>query len=210
MAAELKIEKPRTYIHEGDLLAKGIYGLNFGSAAKAEFEYNVYDGAAEVASGSVNFDLGSNATRRKMAVRYPKQLEKVYGNVVNFEWEMDYRNQGAQITIKGKDDGKTYYNKVVPLPVRHGKVLDEVYYYSAAPQLVDSRAYFALPDGRYTYTIKEHVRSTAINAQSITGEFQMAAGDPAAREVYSISGNISYFGKAEQAHVTTDAYVQRR
>ena len=66
---------------------------------------------------------------------------------------------------------------------------------------------WSCPAGRYTYTITEYVRSTGITPQSITGQFQMVPEDAAAREVYSISGNISYFGKADQNRIVTDVHT---
>ncbi len=201
------VQKPRSYFHEGDLLAQNMLGMNFGAATSGAFSYTVSDGADVVSTGSVTFDLGTNAGRRRMKARYPVQLEKVYGNVVKFEWEMDYRNAGATMQIVGIDDGITYYNETIPLPLRRGKVTDNVYYYTATPQTMDGKRYVNLPAGRYQYTITEFIRSTGITKQSITERFQVVKEEGQGREIYSISGNISYFGRAETAEDVVALHV---
>lgn len=197
--ANIDVEKPRNFLHEGDLLIKGIKGLPFGAATTATFTYFVFDGTDQLATGSFSYNLGTTATRRAMKAVYPIQLEKVYGSLVEFKWEMDYRNEGVAIVIKGLDDGKTYYNDTNALPVRHGKILDESYFFTTTPQTLNGKAYFSLPPGRYTYTLTEYVNSTGVTKKSVTERFQVVTDETLAQEIYSISGNISYFGKAETA-----------
>ncbi len=207
--ATFNVDKPRTFFHEGDMLAAGVNGLDFGAATKVTFDYTVSHCEEVLKSGIFCYDLGTVATRRKMKARYPVQLQKVFGTVVNFEWEMDYRTEGARISIIGMDDGKTYYDELVPLPTRHGKITDEIYFYHAAPQLMDGKKFFELPPGRYEYIIKEYIRTTSgeLTKQAITERFQLVDESEESRELYSISGNVSYFGKAEMSAFTQELHT---
>ena len=198
----MQINKPRNYFHEGDLIANGILGLDFGATTARTFGYSVLDGTTVIESGSLFFDLGSNATRRQMKGKYPTQSVPVFGNNIEFEWEMDYRNQGAAIKIVGVNDGVTYYDGIVPLPEMHGKPTDLNYYYTARPLMENGRTFINLTPGLYEYTITEHVRSTAINKKTFRERFQVDTGcdiDDLGRDIYSIEGVIDYKGRAETA-----------
>ncbi len=207
--ATVDVKKPRTFFHEGDLIAAGINGLDFGAATQVAFDFAVTHGEAVITNGTFCYNLGTTADRRIMAPQKPVQGEEVFGSNVEFQWKMDYRNEGARISIKGIDDGKTYYDGLINLPVRHGRITDDDYYYSVVPQNIDGKTYFTLPPGRYTYTIKEYVRTTsgALTKQSITEWFQVASNDEIARDIYSISGTISYFGKASMVDTRVDIYT---
>ncbi|MGI5868331.1 MAG: PKD domain-containing protein [Kiritimatiellia bacterium] len=212
VAANVYIKRPRNFLHEGDLIAAGVNGLPFGAATTGMFEYTVMLGTEVIDQGSFAYDLVTpQEPRRTMAPKEPVQGEVVFTPNVEFKWRMDYRTQGARIVIKNKTTGATMYDKLVNLPVRHGHTAGD-YFYSAVPQTLDGKAFFTLPPGSYTYTITEHLNTTAIPRQSITEWFQVydpdnphtcPPGDPGCpqasggRESYSISGNVYYFGKAE-------------
>ena len=209
--ASVNIKRPRNFMHEGDLIAAGVNGLPFGAATKGTFEYSVLLGSTLLEKGMFSYDLvTTQEPRRTMTSKEPVQGEVVFTPNVEFKWRMDYRNQGARIVIKNKTTNATVYDSIVHLPVRHGNTAGD-YFYSAVPQTLDGKAFFTLPPGAYTYTITEHLNTTAIPKQSFTEWFQVGepAGDPSCpepaggRESYSISGNVYYFGKAEMQEATT-------
>lgn len=216
VAANVYIKRPRNFMHEGDLIAAGVNGLPFGAAKSGSFQYSVLLGTTIVAQGTFSYDLETTQEpRRAMEAIQPVQGEVVYTPNVEFKWKMDYRNQGARIVITNRVTGAKLYDGLVNLPVRHGRLGGSDYYYSATPQTVDGKAYFTLPKGSYGYTITENLNTTAITKKSVSGWFQI--GDPAAdpgcpepagaRESYSISGNVYYFGKAEMTETKTDLHV---
>ena len=208
------INKPRTYMHEGDLIANKIYGLDFAANIERAFTYRVLDGAAIIATGAFSYDLGNytfgegHARQRSgMSAISPKQKEVLYSGIVEFKWKMDYRTEGAKIKIESKNASgastKVYFDALVPLPVRHGKYTSQDYYFTCSPQLLNGKQFFDLPElpkgHYYEYTITEHVNTTSatFSKKSFTETFQISKDEDAARGIYSISGNISYFGKAE-------------
>lgn len=197
--ASIKIPAPRTFMHEGDLINAGLYGLDFASTATPNFSYTVSDGTDIIKTGVIKWNLGTNASRRKMEAKEPSEV--VNGSYVQFAWKMDARNAGARITIKSKDGSKTYYDAIIPVPVQHGTDEDADMYYTAVPQLEDGKSFFSLPDGDYTYTIKENVPGSAVTPQSVTGTFTVQ-NDGSARDTYSISGVIEYYGKVNNEKVT--------
>ena len=187
----VSIRAPRTWLHEGDIINAGIKGIPFGANTKPFIEYEVLFGQTQIKKGIFKWDLGVG-NRREMKLISP--VGEINGSLVEFKWQMDYRNQGAKITIKNSA-GTTVYNDIVLLPVRHGDVEDVDTYYSTFPQLENGKGgYLTLPDDTYTYTITEYINGTGITKQSISGEFVMNnKGTP--RMNYSVAGNISYYGK---------------
>lgn len=190
-AHKFEIRAPRTWLHEGDIIRSGLKGIPFGTSQNPYVEYEVWAGDTKIKESTLTWDLGVGS-RREMKLISP--VEEINGSLVEFKWQMDHRTQGAKIVIKNSG-GKTVYDNVVLLPVRHGSVEDVDMYYSAYPQLENGKGgYITLPDDTYTYTITEYINGTGIKAQSITGEFVINnTGSP--RMNNSICGNISYQGK---------------
>ena len=196
--AGIVVEAPRTFIHEGDYIEAGIKGINLGSSGTDTYDWSVVanNGAGEflVKEGTFLQSVVPNVgSRRTMKAVSPIAGSTVYGSLVEFKWEMDWRTEGVTFEIKKGDT--TVLNKYVPFPVRHGKVTDDDYYYTYIPQLEDGRKIVDLPDGTYTYTIKENIRSTAVTAQGVTGTFTIANAQDASRVHAAITGHIHYYGR---------------
>lgn len=177
----LNVKKPRTFMHEGDFIAAGINGLDFGAGTSAAFEYNVTHGDDVVSSGVIPYNIGVTANRKTMKPISPAQGEFVTGANVEFKWDMDYRNEGARLSIYnrgagGTNEGTAVYDDLINFPVRHGSVTSEGYYYSAVPQNVNGKTTFSLPPGSYNYTIKEFIKTTSdtLTKQTTNDWFQVA------------------------------------
>ena len=176
--ATVDVKKPRTFLHEGDLVVADHNGLEFGAATQVVFDYTVTHGDDIISSGVFSYDLGTDADRKTMEIQYPTTNDVItVGSDVEFRWKMDYRNEGSRISITGLDDEITYYDQLINFPVRHGRITDDWFYYSAVPQNVDGKEYFTLPPGSYNYTIKEYIRTTSgdLTKQQITGTFEVVA-----------------------------------
>ncbi len=149
-----KVQKPRNYFHEGDLIAAGVNGLPFGGRNSVTFEWYVFDGTETTGASSnqiwpvpgasnpqntitYNYEgassddttssyfVNADTGRRTMQAIYPKDGETVHGPLVDFRWAMDHRNEGVTITIKNLDTGTTHIGSlVVPIPWRHGVAAD--------------------------------------------------------------------------------------
>ena len=149
-----KVQKPRNYFHEGDLIAAGVNGLPFGGRNSVTFEWYVFDGTETTGASSnqiwpvpgasnpqntitYNYEgassddntssyfVNADTGRRTMQALYPKDGETVHGPLVDFRWAMDHRNEGVTITVKNLDTGTTHIGGlVVPLPWRHGAAAD--------------------------------------------------------------------------------------
>lgn len=176
----VNVKKPRTFMHEGDFIAAGINGLDFGARTVAAFEYNVTHGDDVISSGVISYNLGVTPYRVIMDVIYPTTNDVVDGTGVEFKWKMDYRNEGALLSIfnRGPDGlnlGSPLYDDLINFPVRHGSITSKGYYYSAVPQNVNGKTTFSLPPGSYNYTIKEYIKTTSgtLTKQSTNDWFQV-------------------------------------
>ena len=176
------VKKPRTFMHEGDLIAAGVHGLDFGAGTQATFVYTVMHCDDLISSGSIYYNIGVTANRKTMKAISPAQGEFVTGANVEFKWDMDYRNEGARLSIYsrgagGTNEGTAVYDGLINFPVRHGSVTSEGYYYSAVPQNVNGETTFSLLPGSYNYTIKEFIRTTSgsLTKQTTTDWFQVVA-----------------------------------
>ena len=207
------VQAPRLFFHEWDQIRLGKknndpteYGLNLGVTNVIGVTWNVAasDGyrSEKIAQGDFVVNAGlppgsERDPRRTMRAVWPTQLTKVYGSVVEFEWEMDWRNAGVRFLLENIDDEDNpveMFNGVIPMPVRHGKTTTQNYYYTCKPQLEDGLRFLDLPSGKYRYTITERPRTSMFAAQQISGTFQKVNEDTA-RSVHSISGRIEYYGK---------------
>ena len=193
------VEAPRTFFHEGDILNAGQNGLNLGTGTDMSVSYRVYDSNnALITNGEFRVTAVGNTPRRTMRTKYPVQSTQVYGAVAELQWEMDWRNQGVRVTLRNEDTGETYINnQAYPLPIRHGLTTDDTYYYSLKPQLGANGRFVSLPAGTYSYTITELINTTGVTPQSVSGKFQLVTSDTN-RNLYSISGTMKYFGKAQE------------
>ena len=199
------IDAPRTYIHEGDFIRHGVYGINGGTAATDAFSWTVAsdNGLEEtvIAEGTfVSSAVPNVGARRAMSAKNPISYATVNGAVVELQWEMDWRNAGVNITIEkvdGADAGVKIDNLCVPLPIRHGKSSSLDYYYTAKPQLESGKSFVSLSSGTYRYRIVERPKSSAVSAQSVEGYFRLV-NDDSARDTFSVSGDVKYFGKVMQ------------
>ena len=218
------VKAPRLFFHEWDQIRLGKksgnaseYGLNLGITNAINVSWNVAasDGfrSDKIAQGNFVVNAGlppgsSQNPRRPMRAVYPTQLTKVYGSVVELEWEMDWRNAGVHVKIENidGDDPVEVFNGVIPMPVRHGKTTTENYYYTCKPQLEDGLRFVDLPVGAYRYTITERPRTTLFSPQSVSGEFQMVREDTA-RGVHSISGRVEYYGKVMEPTTVAEGFA---
>ena len=206
--AGITIEAPRTFIHEGDYIEHGLKGIDLGDLGTADadqFEWTVVadNGLGQeekVAEGQFVVALAPNhGPRRTMKARAPLSGSTVYGAIVEFEWEMDWRTEGVFFTVKNAAGNAVsgLNNLYVPFPVRHGKTTDDDYWFSYIPQMEKGRSFVSLPSGTYTYTIKENIRSTGVTPQTVTGTFTIDDSD-FKRGLYSAEGSIRYYGKVMQ------------
>ena len=102
----LNVKKPKSFMHEGDIFGVGINGLDFGGAGtQATFEYTVIHCDDLISSGSIYYNLGVTANRKTMKAISPAQGEFVTGANVEFKWDMDYRNEGARLSIYNRGAG---------------------------------------------------------------------------------------------------------
>ena len=210
----IRVEAPRTFVHEGDYLEAGIRGIDFGNATVDRFSWSAVanNGLAEeiVAEGEFVSSLVPNTgSRRTMKAVSPVAGSTVYGSLVEFQWEMDWRTEGVFFTVKDSAGKvvKGLDNLYVPLPVRHNRTTDDDYYFTYVPQLENGRSIVDLPSGTYTYTIKENVRSTAVTAQSVSGTFKIDNADTS-RVRAAINGHVHYYGRLGTALVPGKVVVQ--
>ena len=200
-------------------LTSPYYGFYLGSYSNSVIKWSaeVWDGSAsaEVTNGAFKITAPLKENRRKMEAKYPTQLTKVRGNTVQFEWKMDAHNSGVVFNLwkldgpeawdgtsstPGPDDKtgmvrtQVITNMVVPFPVRHGRVSHESCYWSAIPQMENGESFLKLEDGLYEYTITERPQTDLVEPESVTERFQLVNDDDA-RGLYTVSGNIRYFGK---------------
>lgn len=231
------IQAPRTFFHEedlrrceqyleetdengrptGNLLPTGSYvgyGFNLGTTNSIVMTWwvNASDGVSSqtIKADSFRIFAGTEPDRRAMKARYPTQLTKVHGNVVEFEWEMDWRNAGVQFDlyrIGDIDEGEPRFwephervpvvtNLTIAFPICRGRTDTDHYYYTATPQLAIEKSFLPLEDGVYEYTISERTRvdQTVFQRKAVTERFQLDnSGD--LRGLYDVSGNIRYYGK---------------
>lgn len=178
--ATIPVRSPRTFLHEMDFVNAGANqgGLDFGAGTSASFDYSVSLGTYVIDTGTFYYGLGTSADRKTMALIYPTTNDVVDASAVEFKWKMDYRGEGARISIVNTGTSVTYYDKLINFPIRHGRVTDSSYYYSATPQtLYTGVSEFTLPSGNYSYTIKEYIRTTSgdLTKQSITDTFTVVA-----------------------------------
>ena len=210
------VEAPRTFVHEGDYLEAGLRGVDFGATDEDNFRWTVTaniglrKNAETMAEGHVVQALyPNNGDRRAVEVISPVAGNVKHGTPVEFQWKMDWRTQGAFITVR--DSSGTAVpgldNLYIPFPIRHNAITDDDYYYSFVPQLKNGRVLVDLPDGDYTWTVSEHVRTTAsgFHLQSDTGSFTVSSGAPLARDTTTISGNVHYYGRLADAAGAFDA-----
>ena len=215
------VEAPRTFIQEGDYLEHGVRGLNIGAGETDTFTWSAFsnNGLEEeiLAEGSFVVSLVPNVgSRRRMKALSPISGSTVYGSLVEFKWEMDWRTEGVTIEIKNPG-GATVLNRYIPFPVRHGKITDDDYYYTYIPQLEDGRSIVnlpKLPEGqRYTYTIKPNIRTTSAaiteeERSGISGSFAIDDTTDASRVCAAIKGHVHYYGRLGAAQVPGQVVVQ--
>ena len=137
-----------------EALSVPYYGFWLGSSSNVVVKWTVeaWDGAdtTNVADGSFHVISTTGAQRKRLAARYPTQQTEIFGNVVEFEWEMDDHNAGVYFTLRkiageGVAPGApvtVISNMVVAIPIRHGRDGIDGSYYSAVPQL-DGGALYA-------------------------------------------------------------------
>ena len=224
LAGRIFVEAPRTFLHEGDWIEAatkandGKYGMNLGSSTTGLFEYQVSadNGSTweDIASGTFVVSVKPNeGSRRTMRAISPVAESTVYGSLVEFKWEMDWRNQGVFIKIEDANGvvpgfDATADGLYIPFPVRHNKVTDDDYYYTYIPQLENGRSIIHLPSGTYTYTITENIRSTAVTKQSVTGQFTINNEENDSRLRASIKGHIHYYGRLPASDVPGKVVVE--
>ena len=197
------IEAPRTFIHEGDYIEHGIRGIKFGESTTDTLTWEVasmngVDPKPEIlAEGEfVSSFVPNTGSRRQMKVVSPVAGNTVYGSLVEFKWQMDWRTEGVFFTVKNSSGSAVagLNNLYVPFPVLHGRTTDDDYYYTYIPQLENGRSIANLPTGTYTYTITENVRSSAVEAQEISGSFRIDNADTS-RTKAAINGHVHYYGR---------------
>ena len=212
----LVVEAPRTFVHEGDFIEAGINGIDFVGKSQETFTWKVLakdaSGTAEIQMASGTFSasfLSNSGSRRAMKAVSPVSGSTVFDKVVEFQWNMDWRTEGVFFTVKNAAGTavKGLDNLYVPFPVRHGKITDDDYYYTAVPQLENGRSLVALEPGTYTYTIKENLRTTAISPKTVTGTFTIGE-DEDSRLRAAINGHVHYYGRLPNEYVPGKVVVQ--
>ena len=197
------IEAPRTFIHEGDYIEHGIRGIKFGESTTDTLTWEVasmngVDPKPEIlAEGEfVSSFVPNTGSRRQMKVVSPVAGNTVYGSLVEFKWQMDWRTEGVFFTVKNSSGSAVagLNNLYVPFPVLHDRTTDDDYYYTYIPQLENGRSIANLPTGTYTYTITENVRSSAVEAQEISGSFRIDNADTSRTKAAS-NGHVHYYGR---------------
>ena len=205
------------------------YGFYLGSYSNSVVRWSaeVWDGSAsyEITNGTFKVTAAIGDKRNPLVAQYPTQLTKVYGNVVEFEWKMDWHNSGVLFSLDklegpeqwdgtgsepaaGDQSGmvrrKIFDKKVIPFPIRHGQIEDRGHYYSAIPQMEDGERFVSLEEGLYEYTITERPQTDLVgDPQTITERFQLVhSGETCA--LYSASGSIRYFGKVMEQESVAD------
>ena len=216
LAADIRVPAPRTFLHEGDFIKAGIRGLNLGALSSEMIHWTATldepgSGLEILSEGDVVYQAVSEALpRRTMEAVSPIAASTVYGSLVEFQWKMDWRNEGVFFTVK--DSSGTAVagldNLYVPFPVRHNKVTDEDYYYTYVPQLENGRTMVSLPSGLYTYEIRENIRTTAVAAQKVTGSFRINNEQDWSRTCAAIKGHVHYFGRLPYTSVPGKVVVQ--
>ena len=175
-------------------------------------------------TGTVEYDLGIETRntsyayrpgRREMVPVYPTQSTVVHNTPVELQWRMDWRTMGVFVKIERKDGASwtvVQDSIYVPFPVQHGSVLDDDYYYTCRPQLeLGDGSFLELPSGEYRFTVTENLNSTSAAAtrarQSVVMLCQLQFNEEDsgfelepeaknhARDNYSVSGVVKYFGK---------------
>ncbi|MBQ3811672.1 MAG: hypothetical protein II839_12755 [Kiritimatiellae bacterium] len=215
----ITVEAPRTFIHEGDYIEAGIRGIDLfdlGTEESDRYTWTVVadNGQGEkdvVAKGDFILALAPNhGPRRTMKAVAPVAGSTVCGSLVEFKWEMDWRTEGVFFTVKNSSGAAVAgLNELyVPFPVRHGRTTDDDYYYTYVPQLENGRSIVSLPSGTYTYTIKENLRTTAVQPQSVTGAFTIDNEQDGSRVRAAIKGHVHYYGRLGAALVPGKTVVQ--
>lgn len=222
--AKLKVEAPRTFVHEGDYVEAGLKGIDLKGQESGVYTWKVHadntTGEEDLATGSFVLALKPNyttetsytgtGTRRTMKAVSPVAGSTVYGSLVEFKWEMDWRTEGVFFTVKNAAGTAVIDNLYVPFPVRHGKVTDDDYYYTYVPQLENGRSLVDLPSGTYTYTIKENINNgpSSVAAQSVNGSFAINNAQDDSRLYAAIKGHVHYYGRLAAGLVPGKTVVQ--
>lgn len=230
---EVKVRKPRTYVHENDYIVNSVYlnnGIPFGSVTTMDLKWEAYDATGKYKSGVItNLNLGVQIPttdegfrpgRREMVPIYPVQKQTIYSSPVELKWKMDHRTMGVYVTIQNITTGATVANRLyVPFPTPHGDPADNDFYYTCRPQLESGDGKFVnLPSGLYRFTVEENLNSTAsaATAQKIYLECNLVLDEDAAipedqpekraaRDSFAVSGIVRYYGKTMSESTLVDA-----
>ena len=211
--ASIQVKAPRTFLHEGDLVRAGIAGFNLGTYTNLAVNYFVtsYGEGMPVSSrradaisteggvGSIYISSDVSPSRKPLVALYPTQATKIFGNVVEFEWQMDWHNAGVEFSLTNLTTGGPAFfdREIVPFPIRHGRLDNLGHYYTATPQTLDGKRFVSLPDGLYEYTITERPMTDLVAPKSVTERFQLDNSGET-RGLYDVSGIIRYYGKVMQ------------
>ena len=211
--ASIQVKAPRTFLHEGDLVRAGIAGFNLGTYTNLAVNYFVtsYGEGMPVSSrrsdaisteggvGSIYISSDVSSSRKPLVALYPTQATKIFGNVVEFEWQMDWHNAGVEFSLTNLTTGGPAFfdREIIPFPIRHGRLDNLGHYYTATPQTLDGKRFVSLPDGLYEYTITERPMTDLVAPKSVTERFQLDNSGET-RGLYDVSGIIRYYGKVMQ------------
>lgn len=213
----ITVEAPRTFLHEGDFIEAGSPGLDLGPAPNDVFSYSVVANGGgreeQIASGTMRWNSRDvwDRQRRAMKAVAPVAESTVYGSLVEFQWEMDWRTEGVFFSVTNSATGKAVpgLDKLyVPFPVRHNKITDDDYYYTYIPQLENGRGIVPLPSGSYTYAITEHLRVNNWKADSVRGSFTINNDEDDSRLRAAIKGHVHYYGRLPSSYVPGKVVVQ--
>jgi hypothetical protein len=162
----------------------------------------------DVANGGFTNNVAVDP-RRSVSILEPTSMTVLNTSTFELRWAMDYRTQGARIVIQNAAS-QTVFDKYCYLPIRYGALTDPDYYYGIRPQLLDG-AFVDLPDGTYTVTVTEHIRSTVVTPTSAsrTFVFDRSAGAnlQSLGTAHSISGGLAYFGKVPSVSTNVTLYT---
>ena len=199
------LDAGRTFLMEQDLLAYG--GVNLGSSQTALLNWDVrpvFSDSATVpgdaiASGVLTNSVASS-TRKSLSILSPSEASTVSDATFTLKWKMDYRNEGVKILLKNTDTGVTRINKTFYLPRRVGALTDDYFYVCEPQKIFGSSVCLDVPDGNYTLTVTENIRSSAVTPQSATVHFKVdhsgnLEANPKAEPLGKISGTLTYYGK---------------
>ena len=198
----------RTYVMEQDFLSGN--GVNLGSAANSIINWKVQpiygdynpgasaNTAPAIASGAITNSV-SNTSRGALSIQYPSMGVAVSEASIPVRWTMDYRNEGVQIVLRNTDTGTEYLNKVCALPRRVGPLNSSNYYTYEIQKALGNGTFIDLPDGNYTLTLTENIKSSAVTAKTASVNFVVdhdgVDSSATADGLGSISGTVSYYGK---------------